>query len=760
MAFGLKIGSVYIDFGAEDRRLKRDLNNMKRQTTNAAMDIKKSFNKVIGRIGAGFGLMKAFDFSVAAKNAARDAEEVDNKFREVFKSIEKEAESAARTISREFDLAQSTSKELLGTTGDLLVGFGFTEKQALEMSLAVNRLAVDLASFSNIQGGTEQASMALTKGLLGERESMKLLGIAVNENTQEFKELVKQKRRDEGATLIQAKALATLEIAYKQSGKAVGDYNRTKDSLANKERRVNEQLKESKEILGQALIPIFEAGTEVLSNFAEGLSKITGNWYELNDAIRNDSVRQSIKNWKELYSTLDNDALSYRVDEINKKLGELRGKLILGQSKNSLFMGIDVEKVKADIRTLEAQLIAINQLMGAVPNTTANDSLDKTNAKWTAAGKTIKEIEERIKKLKEEQENLLPGSKELAQNLAQIKGLEFILNTDAVKKAQESLYSELGFMAEGYAEYRKRLIDEMYELLIRSGIAEVDAERWKNEQLKALAEERKAFFDDPIQESLQGEIDFMDELLDKEDELYQKKLEHEENLAEARNSIREEEEKKRLDLIEKEKEAYDTIENELQSFGNTLVSTFGIAGDTFVGKLVSAINIISSIIQMLKSALAIAEAISFITTLSKLATLQSLFPAGILPFGGGRASGGPVKKGVPYKVGERGEELFVPNQSGFIVPNNMLKNDYLIGAKRTQTVSTGSNFNDRNIVGAINLLRQDLGGKIESYHLTVAGSIANRPPVVVKLPDGRALAEFTQTNVNKLKREGVNTDGL
>jgi len=37
-----------------------------------------------------------------------------------------------------------------------------------------------------------------------------------------------------------------------------------------------------------------------------------------------------------------------------------------------------------------------------------------------------------------------------------------------------------------------------------------------------------------------------------------------------------------------------------------------------------------------------------------------------------RANGGPVNNGSPYIVGERGPELFVPNSSGTIVPNNKL----------------------------------------------------------------------------------------
>lgn len=38
-------------------------------------------------------------------------------------------------------------------------------------------------------------------------------------------------------------------------------------------------------------------------------------------------------------------------------------------------------------------------------------------------------------------------------------------------------------------------------------------------------------------------------------------------------------------------------------------------------------------------------------------------------FGGNRATGGPVRAGVSYNVGERGTEKFVPSQNGYIIPN-------------------------------------------------------------------------------------------
>ena len=52
------------------------------------------------------------------------------------------------------------------------------------------------------------------------------------------------------------------------------------------------------------------------------------------------------------------------------------------------------------------------------------------------------------------------------------------------------------------------------------------------------------------------------------------------------------------------------------------------------------------------------------TALGGIPGLSAFFPQ--------RAAGGPVTGGKPYMVGEKGPELFVPNSSGNIVPNNKL----------------------------------------------------------------------------------------
>ena len=190
----------------------------------------------------------------AAVKMASDFEETDAKFKTVFSSIQFEAEQTARTFEKSFGLSSKAAKQMLGDTGDLLVGFGFTEKEALTLSKQVNELSVDLASFTNFSGGAEGASRALTKALLGERESIKSLGIAITEaDLKKFAEeqglIFKELGRVEKATL-------TYQLAVKQSQKAIGDFARTSGSFANQTRILKADFTNLGVEIGTMLLPV------------------------------------------------------------------------------------------------------------------------------------------------------------------------------------------------------------------------------------------------------------------------------------------------------------------------------------------------------------------------------------------------------------------------------------------------------------------------------------------------------------------------
>lgn len=68
----------------------------------------------------------------------------------------------------------------------------------------------------------------------------------------------------------------------------------------------------------------------------------------------------------------------------------------------------------------------------------------------------------------------------------------------------------------------------------------------------------------------------------------------------------------------------------------------------------------------------VGKLISAFRTAIGLASKVGNFIGGLNPFGGGRATGGPVSMGKTYLVGEEGPELFSPSSNGYITPNKSI----------------------------------------------------------------------------------------
>jgi len=209
----------------------------------------------------------------AAVKLASDFEETQSKFNTVFRDIREQANLTAKNLADDFGLSSRASMQLLSDTGDLLTGFGFTQQEALLLSNQVNELAVDLASFTNFAGGAEGASLALTKALLGERESIKQLGIAITEAD------LKRFAEDQGLVFKEldrvAKANLTYQLALQQSQNAVGDFARTSESFANQLRQLKGELEDVAIELGVELLPIAKSLVSGLRDLTKFTSQFT-----------------------------------------------------------------------------------------------------------------------------------------------------------------------------------------------------------------------------------------------------------------------------------------------------------------------------------------------------------------------------------------------------------------------------------------------------------------------------------------------------
>lgn len=270
-------------FSQFSEKTKQALKKVRAAASRASQQFKEMSNSV-KRAGQKMSLTVSTPLALLAvslKNAARDAEEVESKFATVFKNVSQGAEASAKNLVANYGLSSTKSKQLLSDTGDLLTGFGFSQKAALDLSSQVQELAVDLASFTNFSGDAQGASEALTKALLGERESLKSLGIAISEKnvkTEIFRLMEQGQTFD---TLQQAKAQATLSLAVKQSGNALGDFARTSGGLANQERILLARLDDLKKSFGKILLPIALKVTKAIQGLTARLEAMSPRMKEI-----------------------------------------------------------------------------------------------------------------------------------------------------------------------------------------------------------------------------------------------------------------------------------------------------------------------------------------------------------------------------------------------------------------------------------------------------------------------------------------------
>lgn len=248
--------------------------------TKGIEKMEPAFKRMAAIGGAAFVGLSAGIYK--ATQMATDAQEIYNKFDVVFGDVSKSAESVATDLVDNFGLAESKAKDLLSATGDMLTGFGMSGEMALDLAEKSNKLAVDLASFTNIQGGAERASKALTKALLGERESVKELGIAILEEDVKAKiEAMKASGEFTNETERQMKALATYEIAVEQSKNAIGDFARTQDSLANQQRVLKQRTVELVESFGELFIPMMQQVVQFILPMVKSLK----DWIQENQKL-------------------------------------------------------------------------------------------------------------------------------------------------------------------------------------------------------------------------------------------------------------------------------------------------------------------------------------------------------------------------------------------------------------------------------------------------------------------------------------------
>ena len=201
-----------------------------------------------------------------AIKAASDFEEATSKVNVIFGRASKSVKDFANTAARELGQSKQSVLDAAGAFGTFGKAAGLAGEDLSTFTTDFVTLATDLASFNNTT--PEEAVQAIGAALRGESEPLRRFGVLLNDATLRAEAMTLGIYDGSGALTAQQKILAAQSAIYKQTGDAQGDFARTADNLANKQRTLSALFKNFQIQLGQQLLP-------ATTDFANGLVKIS-----------------------------------------------------------------------------------------------------------------------------------------------------------------------------------------------------------------------------------------------------------------------------------------------------------------------------------------------------------------------------------------------------------------------------------------------------------------------------------------------------
>lgn len=256
----IKAGGAYVELMLRNKRFQSGL--------AAARKSLGVFAKGVGLLG---GLIGGISFASAIK-AASDLEETMNKFNVVFGSSSKRVKAWGDDFAKEVGRSEKQIAEFLANTQDLFVPLGFEPGSAEAMSKQITGLAIDLASFNNMQDG--DTIRDLHAALTGSGEVMKKYGVVLSEAAVK-QELLNQKMDPKKAT-DQQKVMARMNIILRGTTAAQGDAVRSAGGFANQVKNLQGRLVDLAGAVGTAFLPTLAKGAEMLSDFLTDMTESVG----------------------------------------------------------------------------------------------------------------------------------------------------------------------------------------------------------------------------------------------------------------------------------------------------------------------------------------------------------------------------------------------------------------------------------------------------------------------------------------------------
>lgn len=216
-------------------------------------------------------------------DSASDLNESLSKSTVVFDDQAKVIEDFSKTASKQLGLSQKAALEAASNFAILGKGAGLTGKDLSSFSTDLTGLAADLASFNNTT--TDEAIVALAAGLRGESEPLRRFGVLLSAAAVESKALEMGLAKTSKELTDQDKVLARNALIVEQTTLQQGDFARTADGAANKQRILAAELENTRAQIGQGLLPVYQQLLNLLLPLTEWAGKNADAFVKVGSAV-------------------------------------------------------------------------------------------------------------------------------------------------------------------------------------------------------------------------------------------------------------------------------------------------------------------------------------------------------------------------------------------------------------------------------------------------------------------------------------------
>lgn len=253
--------SLVIALRADTKGFSREMRGAHKEITN----FKNGINKIGKVVAASFAGM-AVAAGAFAKDAIASASDLNETISKANVIFGKNAQHVFNWSNKAADSLGQSKQEAIDAAATFAIfgkSAGLTGEKLVKFSTNFTSLAADMASFSNTT--PEEAVTALGSALRGESEPIRKYGVLLNDSVLKNRALTLGIIKNTKTALTpQQKVLAAQAEIYDQLKKsgAVHDFERTSNGLANQQRILAANLKNTKTEIGEALLPVMQKLTD------------------------------------------------------------------------------------------------------------------------------------------------------------------------------------------------------------------------------------------------------------------------------------------------------------------------------------------------------------------------------------------------------------------------------------------------------------------------------------------------------------------